>query len=316
MADVLARVAIPSSEKRRDGSGKFYVYHIVAEWTSGRVVHTWRRYSQFDALRNTMSDILGGNVPLPKLTSKKYLGRSSVQAVAEHRRPKLEKFLVALLEHSDNPVLTRTLQFFLAATAEDLARLALGLDTGSKDGGDSEDDDANGEEGGGDVADASGGDGLRVWALAVHDFVARSPEELSVSAGSSLELLEQIDCSWFKCAFSGQHGLVPVAYVQLQAKGWSPQTPLSSASGVALAKPSSPAEELKQSEDIYFGHLVSVRDTFFPRLRHFVTAGEAKKLFNNWAELVPCSQVVNRFCFCLFFPHLPVDLRARFWQVR
>jgi hypothetical protein len=259
------------------------------------VVHLWRRYSQFDGLRNTMADILGPTVPLPKLTSKKIFTRSSVQAVAEHRRPKLEKFLLALLKHSDNAVLTRTLQFFLTATAEDDARLALGL---TEEGvtSDDDDDDSDGDAGAKGKGDNSNTGPRRVWAVAAHDFVARAPEELSVAAGVTLEVLERIDSSWLRCTCGGRQGLIPASYVNLQVQG--PLLPLTTTllpvNGGAV-KPSSPAEELKLSEEVYVGHLVSVRDTFFPRLRHYVTAGEAKKLFNNWAELVPCSQVLVWF---------------------
>jgi hypothetical protein len=36
-------------------------------------------------------------------------------------------------------------------------------------------------------------------------------------------------------------------------------------------------------------NLIEVRDSFFPRLRHILTAPEAKCLFGNWAELIGCA---------------------------
>lgn len=40
----------------------------------------------------------------------------------------------------------------------------------------------------------------------------------------------------------------------------------------------------------FLANLVEVRDKFFPKLRHILTAPEAKCLFGNWAELIKCSE--------------------------
>lgn len=256
--DAVAGVAIHGAEKRREG-GKHYVYHLAVTFTSGKVVHVWRRYSQFDALRETMLSILGPTTVLPKLTSKRYLVRSSVQAVAENRRPKLQSFLTQLLGVTGNLALQRTLLFFLTPTAEDNARLAQGLDPLPDDGPDSHDSQDDLDE------DLPG-----------HSATARAsmPDVLGGGRGGG--------------GIPGTSSQPPAPPTPTSRAGGAP--PPSPAS-VASAKPTSPIEELRITEAAYVANLVNVRDAFFPKMRHCVTAGEAKKLFNNWAELIPFSEV-------------------------
>lgn len=310
--DRIVEVSIIGTEKRREG-GKHYVYRMIVVFASGCADHVWRRYSQFDALRETMAGILGPIVTLPKLTSKKYLGRSSVHQVAEYRTPKLQRFVsqvrveqtpldVAvslscsssliscpqLLTFRDNPVLTKTFQFFLTPTAEDDARLAQGLDSPSE----KNDADAGGAS---DDEDETVVPGL---AEALWDYTARDEDEINIWAGDQISLFRQIDVDWLEGQLNGRVGLFPASYVKvLQEPSSSSMTvarvasPTNGSTAQLLSKPKTPGEELLSTEISFAANLVSVREKFFPRMRHCITASEAKTLFNNWIELISCSQV-------------------------
>lgn len=62
-----------------------------------------------------------------------------------------------------------------------------------------------------------------------------------------------------------------------------------------LDSPQSPTSSLQHTHAQFLVTdsrcMSQVRDNFFPRLRSLLTAPEAKTLFNNWAELVPLSEV-------------------------
>ena len=300
-------IEIPSAEKRREG-GKHYVYELVVEFSVSGTRRLWRRYSQFDALRETLVSALKSEAGLPRLTKKLYLKRSSVQDVAITRRPKLVSFMRQLLGLQDNPVIAGTLRFFLTPTAMDESR--------ARESDDHEEmvrftDDGSGastvvsrrtsqDEG---ITLPLSPDGqqqqqvLRVRAL--YDYDALDDGQLSFKAGDVMLLEVTYSDGWCECRLRGQMGLVPESYVEeVEARGRTvseeggPASPTPVAA--AEAAPQNAREELVASERSYLEKLKSVRDDFFPRLRAIVSAVEGKRFFNNYAELIPFHEVRRR----------------------
>lgn len=268
--------AIPSAEKRREG-GKHYVYEIVVKYNNGTQVRVWRRYSQFDALRNTIQDILGTERQLPRLTRKLYLKRSAVHEVAVHRQPKLIRFLKQLVPLlADNDKLGPVLSYFLNPTDADKARAKL------------EDPDTLLRFDGQLVhrrrrtSDRHFGGPVKVVALT--DIVPESSEELAFKEGNVLQVIAKYDDGFLECMLGDRKGLVSPEYVEeVSEEGGS--------AGQEHLKPKSAVEELLTTERLYLSNLIQVRDDFFPKLRALVSAPEAKVFFNNWAELIPLHEV-------------------------
>ena len=69
-----------SHEHQQDGD-KYYVYLLHVAYASGKLSDVWRRYSEFDALRETLSGLLQSHDILPHLTKKIYFARSSIEKV-------------------------------------------------------------------------------------------------------------------------------------------------------------------------------------------------------------------------------------------
>ncbi|EGD76124.1 hypothetical protein PTSG_00831 [Salpingoeca rosetta] len=267
--------AIPSAEKRREG-GKHYVYEIVVTYEGGTKVRIWRRYSQFDALRDTIQDILGPEQPLPRLTRKLYLKRSAVHEVAIHRQPKLIRFLKQLLPLlADDMKLSTVLTYFLTPTDADKARAKLpDPDTLLRFDGQHVHRRRR-------ASDQQGGMGP-VKVKALMDVVPEdSGEELAFREGDILTVIARYDDGWLECTLNDTKGLVSPEYVE------EADASEGGGSGQHSVKPTSAVEELLTTERQYLQNLVEVRDTFFPVLRGLVSAPEAKVLFNNWAELIP-----------------------------
>ena len=309
--DRISEIKILATEKRTEG-GKHYIYWILVRYASGREVNVWRRYSQFDALRSTMADILGANVRLPKLTSKKYLVRSSVHQVATQRMPKLERFLGELLLQHTNMAAYRTLLFWLTPTAIDEARATHEVprpeEQDESEDGDASDGEYDAEglldgsrsvdnDGGGmgPVRPPTGPGGMTVRVL--WDFEPRDGEELALREGDVIHNVKSTSAEWMEGELGGRVGPFPANYVVTIPE--SPMGPRKTNattldSVVAQRKPSGPLDELRLTEEAYVRELINVRNTFFPKLRVLLNAHQARILFNNWVELIPCSQVGSR----------------------
>lgn len=292
---------IPTAEKRREG-GKHYVYELVVTFSVSGTRRLWRRYSQFDALRETLSLALKSETELPRLTRKLYLKRSSVHDVVENRRPKLLAFMRELLRMQDNPVIAGTLRFFLTPTAGDAARAR------TPDADEErivfEDTPTSGQNGPplSPLSPVSPGSGdmqpMRVRAL--YDYAAQDEGQLTVVAGDELLLEVSYSDGWCECRLRGEMGLVPESYVEAIDQSGN-DGGADGANGslaatlpgtdVGRPAPTSAREELISSERNYVAMLQEVRDTFFPRLRDIVTAVEGKQFFNNYAELIPFHEV-------------------------
>ncbi len=289
MADTVSNVTIAEPEKRRDEGGKYYAYRVEVRFASGRSALVWRRYSQFDALHDTVAGVLRAAksaVALPRLTSKRYLARSAVRAVAEHRLPKLQRFLVELLSLAEQPspsqvILARTLLLFLTPTAADQARAAAHAAAAAAAGG-GVSDAAQGLPGPAAAAPfAPGG----VFS-ALYDYAPQYNDELPLRAGAAVTVVARVTDEWLRVRTAdatlvtgdgAAEGLVPALYLDP-----APRRP----------RLASPAEELLATERTHVAMLEEVRDDFYPKLRHCVTAAEAKTLFGHWAALVPASRAL------------------------
>eukprot|EP00730_Choanoeca_flexa_P000282 TRINITY_DN10129_c0_g2_i1.p1 TRINITY_DN10129_c0_g2~~TRINITY_DN10129_c0_g2_i1.p1 ORF type:complete len:718 (+),score=182.33 TRINITY_DN10129_c0_g2_i1:929-3082(+) len=298
---IVTEFLIPTAEKRRDANNrnKHYVYEVVVQYDDGTTERIWRRYSQFDALRDTLSKLLKTSDALPKLTKKLYLQRSSVHEVAINRQPKLTLFLRELLPLQTDATIAATLRFFLTATAADKSRAAMPPSDGLIEF---------------DLTQASpslpsepAGTGVGTsssTARVLYAYEAQEDDEITVDVGDIIEILAEFDDGWAQVSKDESVGLLGVNYYEKTEDAIIPPSPAASlGSSVAssplppapaktapLAKPTNPLEELIYTEHEYVSTLNEVKDGFFPRLRSLVTAPEAKTFFNNFAELVPAHE--------------------------
>eukprot|EP00053_Salpingoeca_punica_P017945 m.173993 g.173993 ORF g.173993 m.173993 type:complete len:886 (+) comp17324_c5_seq4:27-2684(+) len=278
-------VQIAGAEKRREG-GKHYVYEIRVTYDSAKTTRIWRRYRQFDDLRETMLGLVDDDVVLPKLTSKIYLSRSSVHTVAIARMPKLQSFLTQLLTHKDKArkrEIEQIFNFFLIPTAADQARSNVPDPEDAVPYGSTVTSLAVAQEA---VARAHGS------VRALHDYAPEESDGLAFSAGDIITLYNRPDENWMEGELKGQLGIFPANLVEVladipAATGAANMGPGSSAH--LDAKPRGPIEELVSSEQKYVDALIAARDEYFPKLRHFVSIHEATQMFNNWSELITVS---------------------------
>jgi hypothetical protein len=276
MADHLVDIQLLSAEKRRD-DGKYYAYRIEVQYESGKKVSVWRRYKQMDALRETMMHILQSGTVLPKLTSKIYLKRSSVRQVAEHRMPKLQRFLGQLLTFQKNVPATKTLHFFLIPTASDIARAQL------------PDPD--------DVIMFHTKEESKM-ARVLWSYQATSPDDLSIAEGDIVRIISKSE-GWVLGELNGEQGNFPEEFVKEITEEDEEEPEPKRGPQAAGPRPSNATEELRATERDYIQGLIDVRDQFFPRLRAIISAPEAKTFFNNWAELIPANQVCCSLFSCI-----------------
>eukprot|EP00039_Didymoeca_costata_P008432 m.111985 g.111985 ORF g.111985 m.111985 type:complete len:672 (-) comp14077_c0_seq1:14-2029(-) len=260
---------------KKDTTTKYYQYEMKVTYSDGRVERVFRRYSQFDALRETMYNILGPGVTLPKLTGKfnrivaKGFGRSSIHQVAEYRKPKLQRFIQALLAMDDTRA-TNTLVFFLTSTEQDKVFRTLMPETNTPPSDSALDDH--------DDTDIEDEDVLNV--IVQFDFQGTNDTELTVKKGDVLHVRDKINNDWIDVeASDGHRGLVPANYVLPENEDSAPSPTIKNA-----------REELVLSEKVFVEELKDVKDNFFPRLRGIISAPEAKTLFGNWAELIPLGE--------------------------
>jgi hypothetical protein len=64
-------------------------------------------------------------------------------------------------------------------------------------------------------APAASGVGAVVRGYMMYDFVGQDSDELTVSAGTPLEILDQSDPGWWQVRANGQEGVVPASYVRI-----------------------------------------------------------------------------------------------------
>eukprot|EP00041_Stephanoeca_diplocostata_P012746 m.214153 g.214153 ORF g.214153 m.214153 type:complete len:560 (-) comp19070_c0_seq6:315-1994(-) len=265
-------ITIDGFEKRRDG-GKHYVYRIKVKYASKKVDVIWRRYRQFDALKSTIDGMLATvkeTEALPKLTPKKYIGRSSIRHVADVRKPRLQAFLTGVLEHAQNdPKMMTTLTFFLTPTTADKGAKLVSA-TGGDDSDSDADDGSHGAELQGVVIQAHV-DGRHQQALSAGAVVRVGADDLShpFHRPDGVFVDARLPC--------GTRGLVRLSAVDLSegAVERRMEAPVKSA-----------AAELLSTEQAFVHELEEVRDRFFPKLRAILTAPEAKCFFSNWGELI------------------------------
>eukprot|EP00055_Hartaetosiga_balthica_P008911 m.34337 g.34337 ORF g.34337 m.34337 type:complete len:953 (-) comp6523_c0_seq1:134-2992(-) len=275
---------IPSAEKRFDG-GKYYVYEILITFEDEHQIRIWRRYSQFDALRDTLQSKMEEGA-LPKLTRKLYLKRSAVHDVAISRQPKLKKFLQQVINTSDE-VVVAILSYFITPTAADEKR----ANTAEPDGIIRFDGaQVHRKIKAGELEETLGICMVR----AVKDAETSSEHELEFKQGDIFKVTGKFTDGWFECVFDGKTGIVNPDFVEelgveelekhLESEEKIQQERNKSEQS---ARPKSILEELITTEQEYVQKLKDVRDQFFPSLRAQVSAPEAKRFFNNWAELIP-----------------------------
>lgn len=120
------------------------------------------------------------------------------------------------------------------------------------------------------------------------DYNGTHEDDLSVSAGDIVVIVSRVDAEWTQGTIDGRIGIFPSNYGEELSEEDSPST------NATPLKPKTPTEELLATERAYIQGLKDVREQFFPRLRSLLTAPEAKKFFNNWQELIPCSEVSRR----------------------
>jgi hypothetical protein len=285
--DAVRNIRVPGAEKRRD-DGKYYAYKIDVQYESGKRISVWRRYKQLDALHSTIQQILGSKVELPRLTSKLYLKRSSVKEVAENRLPKIQRFLGQLLTFGDNPVVSKTLQFFLVPNADDIARAQLP---------DPE-----------DMLRATDEGAEAMFARCLYSYTAVHDGDLSINEGDIIQVIST-ESGWTQGELRGKSGYFPESYVKIitdedddeneheddEVHDHNKRASAASTTSSEAPKSRTPTEELFNTEKAFVQSLTDVRDNFFPKLRAIISAPEAKTFFGNWAELIPEHEVCSSY---------------------
>lgn len=117
------------------------------------------------------------------------------------------------------------------------------------------------------------------------DYTGAHEDDLSVRAGDIVVVVCRVDAEWTQGSIDGRIGIFPANYAEMLSEEDKPN------SSAAAPKPKTPTEELLATERAYIQGLKDVKTEFFPRLRSLLSAPEAKKMFNNWGELIPCSEV-------------------------
>ncbi|EDQ93137.1 uncharacterized protein MONBRDRAFT_22586 [Monosiga brevicollis MX1] len=301
--DPVSLCEIPTAEKRRDNNGrnKHYVYEVVVTHASGLVVRVWRRYSQFDALRETLLNLMANPEAIPRLTRKIYLKRSGVHEVALYRQPKLKAFLDTLVRLAlDDRQIATTLKFFITPTGADQQRAVLAANP--------EDVLVFPDEVSLGLSNSSNGGTVTLrpkrashpsasstpsqqspLARVVADYVAQEQDEMTVRVDDIIEVLVQYEDGWAEVRYQNREGLLGRDYFELidEAHEGPARASMLELAGPKAPKPKNPLEELLMTERDFVAMLASVRDDFFVRLRAVVTLPEAKTFFGNWAELHP-----------------------------
>lgn len=141
--------------------------------------------------------------------------------MAEKRAPKLRRFMGQLLTFQDNPVLLRTLAYFLTLNEADNARIKqpnppeeqiIRFDDKGRTvsrGRDSHSDLVPGFEEG-PMEDER----LEV-AVALYDYVAREEDELSFAEGARILVHSRLDDEWMEGETGGEYGIFPINYVEV-----------------------------------------------------------------------------------------------------
>lgn len=118
-------------------------------------------------------------------------------------------------------------------------------------------------------------------AVAMFDYTARSPAELSLKQGDLLILHSKASCDWWRGEVGGVKGLIPHKYISV-LDGW-----------VLL-----PSCQILCSTKVSYGHIWPQKNVFFQTYDPLTS-----RVGNNWNTFQYCSFTVcsSGFCFSVFF---------------
>ncbi|XP_078692349.1 neutrophil cytosol factor 4-like [Branchiostoma floridae x Branchiostoma belcheri] len=239
--NVAVAAKITDLEKRR-GITNYYVYVTEVTLNNGSSYQIFRRYSQFDSLQVYLlarfpieaGDIDEKDRVLPSLPGKIYFGRSAIREVAERRLPELNKYMKELL--SLDPKISRDpdVRLFFSQTESDV----LALENREKQGivGSAHQTSLKpslNSNGANKTCPRSKVKPSRPRppvprrpskppsivkgprAKVLYPFEARTEDELSLTAGTTVSLLHRVNQDWIEGRYNMKTGLFPAVYVDI-----------------------------------------------------------------------------------------------------
>ncbi|CAH1273861.1 NCF4 [Branchiostoma lanceolatum] len=239
--NVAVAAKIIDLEKRR-GITNYYLYVTEVTLNNSSSYQIFRRYSQFDALQADLvarfpieaGDINAKDRVLPSLPGKIFFGRSAIREVAERRLPELNKYMKELL--SLDPKISRDpdVRLFFSQTESDV----LALENREKQGivGSAPQTSFKPSLNSNTANKTSPRPKVKPSrprppvprrpskppsivkgprAKVLYPFEARTTDELSLLAGTTVSLLHRVNQDWIEGKYNMKTGLFPAAYVEI-----------------------------------------------------------------------------------------------------
>ncbi|XP_052828715.1 SH3 and PX domain-containing protein 2A isoform X2 [Octopus bimaculoides] len=200
MKNSVHSVEVIDVEKRRF-PGKHYVYVINVTWNDGSTNIIYRRYSAFDRLQLSLLELFpqDNNVisteeqTLPVLPGKIFFGRSHVRDVALKRLTPLDNYCKLLTKLEPKISQCHAVLTFFQSSAEDIAAVT---QTKKQD------------------LNTISTPRLLEQYVAVYDFTKQNKDEIDVTAGDTLEVIEKCEDGWWLVNKNSGQGYVPGNYLK------------------------------------------------------------------------------------------------------
>ncbi|XP_059177326.1 SH3 and PX domain-containing protein 2A-like [Physella acuta] len=230
MTKYIQQIEVIDAEKRRIPS-KHYVYVILVTWSDGSTLTVYRRYSRFFDLQTNLLDkypIEGGLVDpakrvIPFLPGKIFFGRSQIKDVAMKRLKEINLYCKNLITLEPKISQSDIVKEFFEVEPEDLDPPPSCTDDGKrklsltfsltnlsklKVGKEKQ------------VGDISKPKRMQCY-LAIADYTAQASGEISLEAGTRVEVVEKSENGWWFVNSEDEQGWVPSTYLEPEDGGGS-----------------------------------------------------------------------------------------------
>ena len=189
--------------KRREPN-KHYIYELVVAWSSGANLNIFRRYSNFfefhvqlcaqqSLLVGLGSSIQVTNTVIPSLPCRAFIGRSNVKQVAQKRKERLEEFCESIMKLPQELIRSDIFTRFFSLWPDDTAVIP------SSDSAQPGEDDLESE---------------CIEFIAIADYDPTNMHQISVTAGTKLQVLERRLSGWWLCVAENEQGYLPASILQ------------------------------------------------------------------------------------------------------
>ncbi|XP_055005421.1 intersectin-2a isoform X2 [Boleophthalmus pectinirostris] len=132
--------------------------------------------------------------------------------------------------------------------------------------------------------------------IAMYDYTAANPDELSFSKGQLISVLDKTNPDWWKGEANGVIGLLPTNYIKMTTESdpsqqWCADLMTLDTMSPQERKRQGYIHELIQTEETYVEDLELVLDVFYKPMSESgrLTEAEMAVIFVNWRELIMCN---------------------------